>query len=114
VAWPQGQRRALWLVVPLAAPVLWLAHDWLLTGDALYGIRVPGRYTDLVSGPQGVPPRAGRAAGGPPRRPGAGRPGRCRGRLAGPAPGVGLGGRAGRDGDRGARPAGGAGMGGHL
>jgi hypothetical protein len=57
LAWRRGQRRALWLVLPLAAaPVLWLAHDWLLTGDALYGLRVPGRYTDLVSGRQVVPP----------------------------------------------------------
>jgi hypothetical protein len=56
VAWRRGQRRALWLLLPLAAPLLWLAHDWLLTGDPLYGIRVPGRYTDLVSGRQVVPP----------------------------------------------------------
>jgi hypothetical protein len=56
LAWRQGRREALWLVLPLGAPVLWLAHDWLLTGDALYGIRVPGRYTDLVSGRQVVPP----------------------------------------------------------
>ena len=56
VAWRRGRRRALWLLLPLAAPLLWLAHDWLLTGDPLYGIRVPGRYTDLVSGRQVVPP----------------------------------------------------------
>ena len=57
LAWRRGERRALWLVLPLAAaPMLWLAHDWLLTGDALYGLRVPGRYTDLVSGRQVVPP----------------------------------------------------------
>jgi hypothetical protein len=56
LAWRQGQRRGLWLLLPLVAPLLWLAHDWLLTGDALYGIRVPGRYTDLVSGRQVVPP----------------------------------------------------------
>ena len=43
LAWRQGQRRGLWLVLPLVAPLLWLAHDWLLTGDALYGIRVAGR-----------------------------------------------------------------------
>jgi hypothetical protein len=58
LAWRRGERRALWLLLPLAAPLLWLAHDWLLTGDALYGIRVPGRYTDLVSGRQVVPPGA--------------------------------------------------------
>jgi hypothetical protein len=56
VAWWRGQRRAALLLLPLAAPLLWLAHDWLLTGDALYGIRVPGRYTDLVSGRQVVAP----------------------------------------------------------
>jgi hypothetical protein len=56
VAWRRGERRALWLLLPLAAPLLWLVHDWLLTGDPLYGIRVPGRYTDLVSGRQVVPP----------------------------------------------------------
>jgi len=58
MAWRRGERRALWLLLPLAAPLLWLAHDWLLTGDPLYGIRVPGRYTDLVSGRQVVPPGA--------------------------------------------------------
>jgi hypothetical protein len=56
VAWRGGERRALWLLLPLAAPLLWLAHDWLLTGDPLYGIRVPGRYTDLVAGRQVVRP----------------------------------------------------------
>ena len=44
VAWRRGDRRAL-SVLPLAAPLLWLAHDWLLTGDPLRGA-VPGRYTD--------------------------------------------------------------------
>jgi hypothetical protein len=56
LAWRRGERRALWLLLPMAAPLLWLAHDWLLTGDPLYGIRVPGRYTDLVAGRQVVPP----------------------------------------------------------
>ncbi|HEV3013266.1 MAG TPA: hypothetical protein VG499_08340, partial [Actinomycetota bacterium] len=56
VAWRRGDRRAAWLLLPLAAPLLWLAHDWLLTGDPLYAVRVPGRYTDLVSGRQVVPP----------------------------------------------------------
>jgi hypothetical protein len=50
VAWWRGERRAAWLLLPLAAPLVWLAHDWLLTGDPLFTIRVPGRYTDLVSG----------------------------------------------------------------
>jgi hypothetical protein len=56
LAWRRGERRAALLLLPLAAPLLWLAHDWLLTGDPLYGIRVPGRYTDLVSGRQVVAP----------------------------------------------------------
>ena len=56
LAWRRGDRRAVLLVLPLAAPLLWLAHDWLLTGDPLFAVRVPGRYTDLVSGRQVVPP----------------------------------------------------------
>jgi hypothetical protein len=56
VAWRRGDRRALLLLLPLAAPLLWLAHDWLLTGDPLYAVRVPGRYTDLVAGRRMVPP----------------------------------------------------------
>lgn len=56
LAWRRGDRRAVLLVLPLAAPLLWLVHDWLLTGDPLYAVRVPGRYTDLVSGRQVVPP----------------------------------------------------------
>jgi hypothetical protein len=56
VAWRRGERRAALLVLPLAAPLAWLAHDWLLTGDPLYTLGVPGRYTDLVSGRQPVPP----------------------------------------------------------
>jgi hypothetical protein len=55
-AWRRGDRRALLLILPLAAPLLWLAHDWLLTGDPLYAFHVPGRYSDLVSGRQVVPP----------------------------------------------------------
>jgi hypothetical protein len=54
----RGERRGLLLLLPLAAPLLWLAHDSLLTGDPLYALRVPGRYTDLVSGRQVVPPGA--------------------------------------------------------
>jgi hypothetical protein len=50
-----GDRRAL-LVLPLAVPLLWLGHDWLLTGDPLYSLRVPGRYTDLLTGRQVIPP----------------------------------------------------------
>jgi hypothetical protein len=53
-----GDRRAVWLVLPLVVPLLWLGHDWLLTGDPLFSLRVPGRYTDLVSGRQVIPPGA--------------------------------------------------------
>jgi hypothetical protein len=56
VAWRRGERRAALLLLPLAAPLVWLAHDWLLTGDPLYTLAVPGRYSDLVSGRQVVPP----------------------------------------------------------
>ena len=54
----EHDRRVLLLLVPLAAPLLWLGHDWLLTGDALYSARVPERYTDLVAGRQPVDPAA--------------------------------------------------------
>jgi hypothetical protein len=53
-----GDRRALLLLAPLAAPLLWLGHDWLLTGDALYSAGVPERYTDLVAGRNPVGPGA--------------------------------------------------------
>ena len=43
LAWRRGERRAAVLALPLAAPLLWLAHDWLLTGDPLFAVRVPGR-----------------------------------------------------------------------
>jgi hypothetical protein len=56
VAWWRGERRAALLLLPLAAPLVWLAHDWLLTGDPLFTVRVPGRYTDLVSGRDVLPP----------------------------------------------------------
>jgi hypothetical protein len=56
VAWRRGERRAALLALPLAVPLLWLAHDWLLTGDPLYALEVPGRYTDLVEGRQVVAP----------------------------------------------------------
>jgi hypothetical protein len=56
LAWRRGDRRGALLLLPLAVPLLWLAHDWLLTGDPLYAIGVPERYTDLVSGRSVVPP----------------------------------------------------------
>jgi hypothetical protein len=52
----RSRGRPLLLVLPLAVPLLWLAHDWLLTGDPLFAFRVPGRYTDLLTGRQVVPP----------------------------------------------------------
>ncbi len=58
LAWRRGERRALLLLVPLAAPLLWLGHDYLLAGDALYSLKVPERYTDLISGRQVIPPAA--------------------------------------------------------
>jgi hypothetical protein len=56
LAWRRGERRAALLLLPLAAPLLWLAHDWLLTGDPLYALGVPERYTDLVAGRDVVAP----------------------------------------------------------
>jgi hypothetical protein len=56
LAWRRGERRAALLLVPLAAPLLWFAHDWLLTGDPLYALGVPERYTDLVAGRDVVAP----------------------------------------------------------
>jgi hypothetical protein len=56
LAWRRGERRAALLLLPLAVPLLWLAHDWLLTGDPLYALGVPGRYTDLVAGRDVVAP----------------------------------------------------------
>jgi hypothetical protein len=56
LAWRRGERRAAVVLLPLAAPLLWLAHDWLLTGDPLYALGVPERYTDLVAGRDVVPP----------------------------------------------------------
>jgi hypothetical protein len=71
IAWRRGERRALLLLVPLAAPLLWLGHDWALAGDPLYSLRIPERYSDLVSGRQAVAPaawlaRAGRRYGDTP------------------------------------------------
>jgi hypothetical protein len=56
LAWRRGERRAALLLLPLAVPLLWLAHDWLLTGDPLYALGVPERYTDLVAGRDVVAP----------------------------------------------------------
>jgi hypothetical protein len=56
LAWRRGERGAWLLLVPLAAPLLWFGHDLLLTGDPLYSVRVPERYTDLVAGRHPVAP----------------------------------------------------------
>jgi hypothetical protein len=58
IAWRRGDRGGLLLLLPLVAPLLWLGHDWALAGDPLYSLRVPERYTDLVSGRHAVPPGA--------------------------------------------------------
>ncbi len=58
IAGRRGERRALLLLVPLAAPLLWLGHDLALAGDPWYSLRIPERYTDVVSGRQVVPPAA--------------------------------------------------------
>jgi hypothetical protein len=52
----RGRRSAAWVLIAVAGPALWLGHDWLLTGDALYSSQVPGRYTDLVAGRNVIPP----------------------------------------------------------
>jgi hypothetical protein len=64
LAWRRGERRAALLLLPLAAPLLWLAHDWLLTGDPLYALGVPERYTELVAGRDVVPPASWLALAG--------------------------------------------------
>jgi hypothetical protein len=56
VAWRRGERGAGWLALVFVGPMLWLGHDWLLSGSPFYSARVPERYTDIVSGrhPVGV------------------------------------------------------------
>lgn len=46
LAWRRGERRGLLLLLALLAPALWLLHDALLTGSALYSAHVPSAYTD--------------------------------------------------------------------
>jgi hypothetical protein len=58
VEFARGRRASAWILLALAAPPLWLGHDWLLTGDLLYSVKVPGRYTDLVAGRAYVQPAA--------------------------------------------------------
>jgi hypothetical protein len=50
VAWRRGERGAGWLTLAFVGPMLWLGHDWLLSGSPFYSARVPERYTDIVSG----------------------------------------------------------------
>jgi hypothetical protein len=58
LAWHRGTRQSCWLLLAFAAPVLWLAHDYLLTGDPMWSSKVPIRYTDLISGRHVIPPAA--------------------------------------------------------
>jgi hypothetical protein len=56
LAWRRGTRSSCWLLLAFAAPVLWFAHDSLLTGDPMWSSKVPIRYTDLISGRHIIPP----------------------------------------------------------
>ena len=57
LAWRRGQRQGLLLLLPLAAPALWFAHDWLLAGDPAYSARMPERYTAAFAGFHPIPYR---------------------------------------------------------
>jgi hypothetical protein len=46
LAWRRGDRRGLLLLLALLAPALWLLHDELLSGSALFSMHIPGAYTD--------------------------------------------------------------------
>jgi hypothetical protein len=46
LAWRRGERRGLLLLLALLAPALWLLHDELLTGSALFSMHTPSAYTD--------------------------------------------------------------------
>ena len=46
LAWRRGDRRGLLLLLALLAPALWLLHDELLSGSALYSVHTPSAYTD--------------------------------------------------------------------
>ena len=46
LAWRRGDRRGLLLLLALLAPALWLLHDELLTGSALFSVHTPSAYTD--------------------------------------------------------------------
>ena len=46
LAWRLGDRRGLLLLLVLLAPALWLLHDELLSGSALFSMHIPSAYTD--------------------------------------------------------------------
>ena len=46
LAWRRGDRRGLLLLLALLAPALWLLHDELLSGSALFSMHIPSGYTD--------------------------------------------------------------------
>ena len=57
LAWRRGERRGLFLLLPLLAPALWLLHDGLLSGSALYSVHTPSAYTDAYPpGRRVIPP----------------------------------------------------------
>ena len=47
LAWRRGDRRGLLLLLALLAPALWLLHDELLSGSALFSMHIPSAYTDV-------------------------------------------------------------------
>jgi hypothetical protein len=57
LAWRRGDRRGLLLLLALLAPALWLLHDELLSGSALFSVNTPSAYTDAyASGRRVIPP----------------------------------------------------------
>jgi hypothetical protein len=46
LAWHRGDRRGSLLLLALLAPALWLLHDELLSGSALFSVHTPSAYTD--------------------------------------------------------------------
>jgi hypothetical protein len=55
LAWRRGERRGLLLLLALLAPALWLLHDELLTGSALFSMHTPSAYTDAYAGRRVIP-----------------------------------------------------------
>ena len=57
LAWRRGDRRGLFLLLAALAPALWLLHDELLSGSALYSVNIPSGYTDAYPpGRRVIPP----------------------------------------------------------